>query len=340
MAIKESDIENIRKRIIDSERPLFLYDDDPDGLVSFLLLYRMRGLGKGLMVKSSPELKESYADKVDEYQPDLIIILDKPMVSDGFLKRIKVPIIWIDHHAPQEPRTANYYNPRIEDDKDNSPTSYQAYRIAQDDIWLAMVGCVSDWHLPSFTNEFINKFPDLLTSEYDTPPKALFDSPLGVLCKAFSFMLKGRTSEINKLIKIMSRIENPYEVLKQNTPRGKLVYKYYENMNQEYLKIFNTIDTNDEKIIIYFYDDDKISFTSDLSNELLHKFPEKVIMVGRKKDDLYKMSLRSTQHDLPIILNKSLVGIDGYGGGHKNACGCVVNENDFEKFLDKFKGFI
>ncbi|PLW79329.1 hypothetical protein C0585_08340 [Candidatus Woesearchaeota archaeon] len=339
MAIKDSDFEKIRKQILDSERPLFFYDDDPDGLISFLLLYRFKGFGKGIMVKSTPELKGEYASKVNEYLPDLVVVLDKPMISNEFLEQVTVPILWIDHHAPQEPRGSQYFNPRIDKDSDNSPTSYQSYKIADssEDIWLAMIGCVSDWYLPDFKDGFIKKYPDLLSKEHDTPPKALFDSKMSTLCKIFSFILKGKSSQINKMIKIMSRIDDPYELLNHTSPRGKLVYKYFEEMETEYQSIYKRIDTSDPKIIKFFYEENKVSFTSDMSNELLHRNPEKVIMIGRKKGNEFKMSLRSTKHNLPEILKYALKSVKGYGGGHTNACGCVVNEKDFDKFYKQFK---
>ena len=36
-------------------------------------------------------------------------------------------------------------------------------------------------------------------------------------------------------------------------------------------------------------------------------------------------------------LEKALVGISGYGGGHPNACGAVIKEEDWNRFLKNFK---
>lgn len=339
MTIKEEDIKWIRKKIDESERPLFFYDDDPDGLVSFLLLYRRIKKGIGIIIKATPELKEEYYQKVEEYSPDLIVVVDKPKISDDFIKKCDVPMIWIDHHEPQNPKKVHYFNPRIEDDKDNRPVSYFAYKIAdqKQDLWLSMVGCVSDWYLPKFKKDFIDKYPDLLTEEFDTPPKALFDSNLSVLCKIFSFLLKGKSGDVKKMTKILTRIENPYEILKKETPRGKLIYKYYQEMNKEYEKILNSVDTSDKKLILFLYEGKKVSFTSDLSNELLHMFPNKVIIIARENNGEMKISLRSANHDLPKILEKALVGVEGYGGGHTNACGSAVKIGDFDKFIEQIK---
>ena len=92
-----------------------------------------------------------------------------------------------------------------------------------------------------------------------------------------------------------------------------------------------------EKILVYTYSDDKMSFTGDLANELLYKFPDKVIIVGRKKNDEVRMSIRSRGIVIPQILEKSLSGLEGYGGGHEYACGANVKQDDFNEFIKRMK---
>jgi nanoRNase/pAp phosphatase (c-di-AMP/oligoRNAs hydrolase) len=48
------------------------------------------------------------------------------------------------------------------------------------------------------------------------------------------------------------------------------------------------------------------------------------------------MSLRSGNPLLPI-LKKSLIGIDGYGGGHEYACGANVKKHHLKEFLDNIR---
>ena len=64
-----------------------------------------------------------------------------------------------------------------------------------------------------------------------------------------------------------------------------------------------------------------------------------IIILAREKSGEYKMSLRSGRHG-PIIdkaLEKALIGVDGYGGGHEKACGANVKKADFERFIENFK---
>ena len=54
--IPESQLKEIKVALDKSENPLILFDDDPDGICSYLLLKRYMDKGKGVVVKSSPKL--------------------------------------------------------------------------------------------------------------------------------------------------------------------------------------------------------------------------------------------------------------------------------------------
>jgi single-stranded DNA-specific DHH superfamily exonuclease len=69
----------------------------------------------------------------------------------------------------------------------------------------------------------------------------------------------------------------------------------------------------------------------------MYMHPDKVVLIARLKGDEYKCSIRSMKIDVRSILNKSLVGIVGHGGGHEHACGAGVNISDWQKFLENFR---
>lgn len=342
MAIKKEDIEKIKKKLDECTRPLFFFDDDPDGLSSFLLLYRYKQEGYGIVVKGSPQLGEEYAVKTDEYAADQVFILDKPLVSQDFVDKAKREIIWIDHHGPQKMSGLKYYNPRIDDDKDNRPTSYWCYQIIKDeeekDLWIAMCGIVGDWFLPSdVADKFKEQYPDLLPKEINDPEEALFNTKIGALSRIFSFLLKGASKDVMASVKILTRITNPKEILESSSPRAKLLMKRYKKMDETYQRLLSNVPKPENKVILFIYEEQKISFTAELSNEILHKNPDCVIIIGRIKNDEVKMSLRSKKYDLPKLIEKSLVGVEGYGGGHRAACGGCVKQKDFDRFLEQLK---
>ena len=63
---REKQIEEFREYLKKAENPLFLFDDDPDGISSYLLLKKYIGKGKGVMVKAKPVVSEEFLRKIEE----------------------------------------------------------------------------------------------------------------------------------------------------------------------------------------------------------------------------------------------------------------------------------
>ena len=77
-----------------------------------------------------------------------------------------------------------------------------------------------------------------------------------------------------------------------------------------------------------------------MSNEAIYRYPDKIILIGREKNEEMKCSLRSSKAVLPPLIEKALVGLNGYGGGHEHACGLNIKKDDFEEFVRRFKEMI
>lgn len=340
--IQEEKINEIRRFLLESKMPLFMFDDDIDGLCSYLLLKRLIKRGNFVAIKSTPKLGRSFLNRVVENRPDRIFVLDKPMMEQEFVDDVNVPIVWIDHHEPQKDVLGvKYYNPRIEDDKDNRPTTYWCYRVANQDEWMAMIGIIGDWHMPEFADKFSKEHPDLLQQTKNIG-KAVFESNIGLLIKIMAFSLKGKSSDVTKNIKLLEEIESPYEILNQTTKAGKKLHSYFESIKGDYEKILSEAIKNvtKEEVLLYTYPSTKHSFTGNLSNELIYRYPEKIVIVGREKEDSVVLSFRSSGVELPSLIQEALIGLNGYGGGHKLACGGNINKNDFQEFIKRFKALV
>ena len=335
-------VEEIKSYISKSENPLIFYDDDPDGLCSYLLLDKFYQKGKGIVVKGKPVLDIEYLRKVKEYSPDLIIVLDKPMISQEFIDSVNVPIVWIDHHPVVQRKGVHYYNPKIKYPDSYTPTTTLVYQITNQDLWIAAIGSLADWHIPEFIREFKKLYPDLIP-EIKAPEQIIFETKLGKLIRIFSFLLKGKTSDVSKSINIIKKINDPREIINQESSRGKFLYKRAEKISKLYEELLEKAvkySENDEKILLFIYPSSKISFTSELSNELLYKYPDKIIIIGREKDEEIKLSLRSSKIELPPLIKKALEGVKGYGGGHTKACGANISKDDFKTFIENFKSLL
>ncbi len=172
--LTKKQIKEIKEHLEKAQNPVFFFDNDNDGLCSFLLLRRYIGRGKGVAIKSFPEMNEEYFRKVTELNADYIFILDKPIVSPAFFKEVKnfnIPTVWIDHHDVQVkiPDFVYYYNPSLKKSNKNEPVTYLCYNIAQkkEDLWLAVIGCISDRFSPKFYSDFVKLYPDLSIKSKD-----------------------------------------------------------------------------------------------------------------------------------------------------------------------------
>jgi len=329
-------IQEIREFLNNARKPLFFYDDDPDGLASYLLLKRKIKKGYGVALKSGPGNESLYVRKVKEYNPDIVFILDKPVVSQETLDKINKPIVWIDHHEPLKRNNVIYFNPLSYGEKDGISTSYWCYQVVEQDLWIALVGICGDWNVPI---DLIKKFEHKeLLGKPKEPGDILYNSKYGVLVNVFSFILKGRTSEVRKCVETLAKIESPIEILKQTTSKGNFIWKRYEKVGKEFNKLKRkAMETKaDGKMFIFTYPSGTSSFTGILSNELMYRNKSKVVVVGRIKEEDVIMSVRSSTVKIRDKFKASVEKANGYGGGHEFACGGSVPVGDFHKFLEDF----
>ncbi|MGV8140960.1 MAG: DHHA1 domain-containing protein [Candidatus Woesearchaeota archaeon] len=349
--LTKSELKELRDELLSSKKPLIFFDDDTDGTSSYILFYRFLKQYtdeiKGVIVKSSPELKDVvFLRKTEEYNPDKVFVLDKPLMSQDFIDSIKKPVVWLDHHPLQDCKGVRYFNPLKHNSKtcvpDTRPTSYWAFKTVERDIsdclWIAMVGCIGDYFIPEFHKEFTNKYPDLLPKDLkiNDAGTVLFETRLGLLCKIINFNLKYPTKDAMTAVKILTRIENPYEILDQTTSAGKYIYKKYLFFNDIFERAKSSVKITDDSLILFEYEDN-YSLTSDLANELMYHNPDKIVLIARLKGGEYKCSFRSTNLAIRPILEKALVGIEGYGGGHERACGGAIKMHDWDRFLENLR---
>ena len=324
-----------------SENPLIIYDDDPDGLCSFLLIKRKYKKANGYVLKGSPVINVDLVNKIKDFYPDLILILDIPVLTQEFVDKINVPIIWIDHHPILNIKGIHYFNPRLIKKSDNRPTTYWCYKLIKKDIWIAVTGIISDWSKPEFFKEFVEKYPGL-ANEKDKKEDILFKSELGRLAKIFSFILKNKNSVVDKCINLLVKINNPYEILNQETEEGRYIYSKAEKIWQKYNDLIKkALEINpDKNLVIFTYSSESMSFTGEIANELNYIHKDKIIFVGRQKDDKINFSLRSEIIKVLPILQESLKGLKGTGGGHDYAVGGNIEVNDFSTFIINLKKIV
>lgn len=344
MLTKEQ-LEEIREHLNRSQNPVFFFDNDCDGLMAFILLRRYIDRGRGVAIKSFPSLDESYVRKIEEFNADYVFILDKPAVSNEFLGEVEkknIPIVWIDHHDVQiqaNNKNLYYYNPILSKNKSSEPTSYLAYKIAniKDDLWLSMVGCISDNFIPDFNDEFVKKYSDICKRDFESAFDILYETEFGKLVMMVNFSLKDRTSNVVAMINFLFKVKSPSEILIEDDNNYKILKRYEQvnNIYQRLLEKAKTISRSSKKVVFFQYGGE-LSISADLANELSYRFPGKIIIVAYLKGAIANISVRGK--NIRSITLKAIEKINGAtGGGHENATGAKMGVEDLPKLREIFE---
>lgn len=344
--LSEGEIREIKMHLDKAQNPLFFFDNDADGLFSFLILRRAIGRGKGVAIKSFPDLNQSYARKINELKPDYIFILDKPIVSEGFLKEAKqfnLPVVWIDHHDVSFPSFSDdfvyYYNSMRNEKPSSEPVTYLAYKITEkkDDLWLALCGCIGDGFLPDFSQEAEKKYPEIW-KKVDSAFQGLYETEIGKITRILSFSLKDRTSNVIKMIRFMISA-GPHDILEESKKNTMLIR--FNQIDNKYQKLIDKAKIFAKKgKLLYFQYGGELSISADIANELFYRFPDKLIVVAYIKGTKANISLRGNM-DVKDITIKSISGIENAtGGGHKNATGAQMNVEDLTRFKENIEKLI
>lgn len=337
------ELREIRDHLESSQNPLFFFDNDVDGLCAFLILRRAINRGRGVAIKSFPDLKEQYLRKVDELNPDAVFIIDKAEVSAEFINGLierNLPIIWIDHHESKTPKElidqTNYYNsfPTSE------PSTYIAQKVFENkkDLWLAMIGCVGDVYSPDFAKEFERQNPELFNSKIPIF-EALHKTEIGKMVRMLNFGLMDSTSNVVALTKYLFEVNGPYDLLEENK-KTKQFHKRYSELNDFLNKQISKAEEEsavDSKVLFFTYSG-QTSMSSEIANKLYFENPEKLVVVGFKRPDKVNVSIRGKR--ALEITRKAIENIEGAtGGGHIEATGAMIPLDEFKNFKERINNF-
>jgi single-stranded DNA-specific DHH superfamily exonuclease len=345
--LTQNQIKEIREHLSKAQNPLFLFDNDQDGLCSFLLLQRYIGRGKGFPVKSSPRMNKDYFRKVKELNADYIFILDQPEVSEEFfeeVEKVNLPVVWIDHHEidlkkVKIPGFVSYYNPLFNKDKTKEPVTALCYQIVnkKEDSWLGVVGCVSDSFFPDFYKDFKRQYPELAI-ESKEPFKIFYDSEIGKIARIFGFALKDRVSNVISLIRFLAVVKGPYEILNESK-NNKIFHSRFSEIEGKFNRIIDKAKKEASGNLIFFKYAGDTSMSADLANKLMFLFPEKAVIVVYNKGPKVNISARGK--NIRKLMLKAIEGLeDATGGGHENAAGAQVRLKDMEEFEKRIRELV
>jgi single-stranded DNA-specific DHH superfamily exonuclease len=341
--LSSKQILEIREHLEKAQNPVFFFDNDADGLCSFLLFQRFIGRGKGVSVKSNPDLSGDYFRRVKELNADYVFVLDKPGISEEFLNQIhevNIPVVWIDHHLTEQkiPNFVFYYNPVLTSPNENIPTTRVCYEVVKnsEDIWLAVAGCIADKHVPDFFGDFLKKYPDLAELAEDAFD-IKYNSLIGKIVRIFEFALKDRTSSVVQMLRFLREVKSPYEVLEESNKNKSMHYRFNQ-IEFKYQKILDKakeVGKSSGNLLFFSFSGD-LSISSEVSNELIYRFPNKLVVVAYVDGVKANISIRGK--NARKILMEILDDFENStGGGHESAVGARIQFQDLDRFRKRIE---
>jgi len=336
--LTEKQLKEIREHLENAKNPIFFFDNDADGLASFLVLQRFIGRGRGVSLKGLPSLNKSYYKKAEDFNSDYIFVLDRPGVDDEVVELNKkgknLPIVCIDHHKLDgEPNIENYYNTNLESGK-SEPTSYLCYKATgkKEDMWLAVIGCLGDWYIPEFFEDFKKKYPELVSYPYKNPADIVYKTELGKIIMILNLSMKDTTTNVVILYKYLMNAKGPKDILEENA-KTKSFLERYEFLNKTVKKMVEKAEQDIDrknKFLFFTYSGD-MSLSQHISDELMSKHSDLRIAVGFIKGGYVKFSLRGEK--IRTIMMDAMKDIEGAkGGGHEFSCGAQMNAEHIDVF--------
>ncbi|OYT36895.1 hypothetical protein B6U91_00065 [Candidatus Pacearchaeota archaeon ex4484_71] len=339
--ISKSKSREIRDLLEDSQNPLFFFDNDQDGLCSYLILRRFLGRGRGVPVKTNPLTKE-YIKRVREFSPDRVFVLDVPEISNDFLEELfesNIPLVHIDHHKVQRSKYYNkisYYNSSSRSG-DGEPVTVICYNVAEkrEDIWLGVIGAISDKYFPPFYKVFLSLYPDLAL-ESNNPFEILYNSGIGDIARMLGAGLKDRTTNVMKMIRFLINSRGPYDLANDNK-EDFVFYKRFKDLEKKMDLLIRKAKKNlDEEKLLFFKYSGEVSMSADISNKLSYLYPKKYVVVAYAKGNFVNISARGEQIKKKIMpLLKKIK--DSKGGGHENAVGAQLPLASLDFFVEELK---
>jgi single-stranded DNA-specific DHH superfamily exonuclease len=317
---------------------------DQDGTCAAALFMKFYG-GFTPITKKGPRFTEESIKTLIRKRPDLVVFLDLPVdqewkALDRFRKEVpSARIIIIDHHVYEKDMNSDsvvHVNPLFKR-KVYQSASYLVYRILKqlhgDKVrrfcWISMIGAIGDFDLKNsgdLVKECRENFPHLLGDDPHKSELAKGSKLLG------DTITKSNWKGALEALEVLVKAENF-----DDFSSVKKFRKYSKEVDREFARVIRDAkreELPDHNLLILDIESD-LSMVSNVSNYFSQKYPDRVIIVMKKSDVEWKMSIRfqNGHINLGSIAKRASKGI-GSGGGHPRAAAALVS--DWDEFKKRF----
>lgn len=359
-----------------SKNVALFYDDDPDGICSGVILekYLVR---KGFNVKlrlhfdkNNTPYSEKFVKLLEDNNVDLLVSTDFCIGGFGYYEEYKqfitnsnIRALIFEHHQDDsiysfDENKALYINSGHIQTEING-AQYCCSKLVYDVLtktdpgltvtnWVAAIGIIGDSNYYTWGNfikniiEKRNKNPNVKEILMPEEPDDYYLTPYG---KASVYMFFGIGKDRKEIEKIYQAtyssidIDELFNFLKQYEPIKREAYDYIEDY--EYLTKINPPKKNQMNVA-----EIEITGTHEIggivSNIISSKFPETIFFIYHKSTDgnIYIHSrLQTGNINLGKIFDSCAKKVENAnGGGHNNAAGAKVSNDQFKAFKNLFYG--
>ncbi|NOX71927.1 MAG: DHH family phosphoesterase [Candidatus Micrarchaeota archaeon] len=346
MIFDENALEKLKKIFSSDGKKVLVYHRDADGVTSAAQLMKFFS-GFTTICREGPIIDDKFIRQLSDINPESITFVDIPADQhyeklQHLLHRIEgVKISVIDHH-PFE-RDLNelgmvHINNMLLDEYKNMymPASCIIWKMlsamgfeSERYSWIAGIGVIGDYGTKDC--------PDVIESVRRKDPKLVEgDIMASTLSKgaemiSASITVKGVWGAGYSLRKIVAS-GSFYDFISDNK-----LSRWHEMLSKEIKRITEDFEKNGKKddgkgSVIYEIKSD-FSISSVISSLISEKYPNMVVIIYKKWDNMYKVSLRCQDGhvDVGSLAKAASAGI-GSGGGHRKAAGALVKDiNGFIK---------
>jgi len=323
---------NVKNILNQFKNVKIFFDNDVDGLMSCLIVFNsLKKLNKKVKCESIKE-REKLGEIIKNLKnKNLLYIFLDLALKEEFLKIIReneIKVLWIDHHKIEVFSTKGilYVNPLLISKKFYIPTSaityliFEKFAFIKENLFYAAIGIIAD-------------------KGYEDCKSILKSASLkfGKNIEEFEILAK----KVNSLFILNKEVEkflNKFKNIKYF--ESKELEKSFEKVEKEIKKELKNFEKRKIKIknFLIYKIKSKLKIRSTLASILAEKFKNEIIIICEEKRNKIRMSLRTNNQkiDLLEILKNLKINFINFGG-HKNACGAVINKKDFKNFLNKIK---
>jgi len=325
------------KELLKAKKRLVVYHRDADGVASAALL--LKAFPSESFSLDNTNLNAMVLHSIKEKAPELVVFLDLAVDQhwEGIRELEKSSrVLIIDHHLFERDLNSKrtlYINPRIHKKGAYLSASYVVFHLLRKmgkpaEAWISAVGIIGDFAFEQGKDVLDMVGKRLIGKK---PRESAIRGAERLISAAITARgEKGAHKSLEALLEAKS-----FEEFMEN----EQLQKWKKEIEEELESILKGFEKKRE-----FYSGKKLailelksrySMTSAIATLLGEKHPGLTIIVRKREEDGYSLSLRnqSGKVNLNKILRKACKGI-GTGGGHEKAAGAFIN--DWDEFKKRF----